>query len=69
MDTGRHTLDLVRTASPEVRALGMAFAVSDLRACAAALARGAIGFREQDGLLLVAPEHACNVAVTFSAAS
>jgi hypothetical protein len=66
MDTGRHTLDLVRAASPEVRALGMAFAVSDLTACAAALARGAIGFREQDGALLVAPENACNVAVAFS---
>ena len=69
LDTGRHTLDLVRAPSPEVRALGMEFEVADLAACAATLQRGAVAFRQQDGALLVGPESACNVAVRFSAAS
>ena len=69
LDTGRHTLDLVQDASPLVRALGIEFAVADLAACAATLHGGAIGFRQSDGKLLVGPEHACNVAVGFSAAA
>ena len=69
LDTGHHTLDLVRVASPPVRALGMEFAVADLAACAAALQRGAMAFRQHDSTLLVGPENACNVAVTFSAAT
>lgn len=69
VDTGRHTLELLRVASQPVRALGMEFAVSDLAACAAALKRGAMPCREQDGVLQVGPEHACNVALSFSAAA
>ena len=44
----------------------MKFEVADLGACAATLQSGAVPFREQDGTLLVAPENACNVAVTLS---
>ena len=69
LDTGRHTLDLVRAASPQVRALGIEFAVADLAACAAALQAGAIAVRHSDGKLLVGPEDTCNVAVAFSAAA
>lgn len=69
LDTGRHRLALVQDASPQVRALGIEFAVADLSACAAALQGGAITFRPSDGKLLVGPEHACNVAVSFSAAA
>ena len=69
LDTGQHTLDLLRDASPQVRALGIEFAVADLAACAAALQDGAIVFRQSDGKLQVGPEHACNVAVGFSAAA
>lgn len=68
LDTGRHTLDLVRDASPQVRALGMEFTVADLAACAAALQGGAIAYRQLDGKLQVGPENACNVSVTFGAA-
>ena len=69
LDTGRHRLELVRTDAAQVRALGIEFAVGDLAACAAALQGGAIAFRQSEGKLLVGPEYACSVEVTFSLAA
>jgi hypothetical protein len=69
LDTGRHTIDLVRGASAQVRALGIDFAVADLAACAGALARGAIEHSVVGQRLEVAPALACNVALGFCAAT
>lgn len=67
LDTGRHTLHLVRHASEQVRALGMEFTVADLAACAGALTRAGIAFSTDGSGLAVAPALACNVAIRFCA--
>ena len=69
LDTGRHTIDLVRSASAQARALGMDFAVADLSACSSALKRGAIAHSVKGDRLEVAPALACNVAIGFSTAT
>ncbi|MEO8858886.1 MAG: VOC family protein [Burkholderiaceae bacterium] len=65
VDTGRHTLNLVQQNVQEVRALGIDFAVTDLRACSSALVEGEIAYRDEGARLTVRPEFACNVAIGF----
>lgn len=69
LDTGAHTIALVRDAYAPVHALGIEFVVADLAACTTALQVGEVAFRQLDGKLLIGPESACGVAVTFSAAA
>ncbi len=68
LDTGAHTIDLVRAATAQARALGIDFAVADLAACASALTRGAIVHSTNGARLEVAPALACSVAIGFCAA-
>ena len=69
LDTGRYAIDLVHADVPQVRALGIDFAVAALPACRAALARGAIVWRNEGVRIAVAAEAACNVAIGFEAAA
>jgi len=69
LDTRRHAIDLVRQNVPQVRPLGIDYAVADLAACRSALKQGAIPHRDEGARLVVGPETACNVAIGFEAAA
>lgn len=68
LDTGRHSIDLVRQKIGKVQPLGIDYAVADLAACAEALVAGEIAFRDEGPRIVVRPEFACNVAIGFEAA-
>lgn len=74
---GAHAIDLIdpRSAADRfdlarvrqsTRAVGITLLASDLSACRARLARAGVPFRDHDERLLVAPEHACGVAIAWS---
>jgi catechol 2,3-dioxygenase-like lactoylglutathione lyase family enzyme len=65
LDTGRHSIELVRQNVEKVRALGIDFAVADVAACTSSLVSGGIPYRDEGDRITVRPEFACNVAITF----
>lgn len=67
LDTGDQGIVLTRTASPQVRGVGIDYIVADLAACRAQLRRSGIDHAEHDGMVTVPASQACNVAIRFQA--
>ncbi len=68
LETGGHTILLAYDTSPQVRALGIDYAIADLAVCRGVLQRNAIVHTETNGILTVPASQACNVTIRFQMA-
>ncbi|MEO6623692.1 MAG: hypothetical protein ABIN37_02510, partial [Burkholderiaceae bacterium] len=68
LDTGRHQIVLLPQNSGKVQPVGIDYAVADLAACRALLARAKVPSEDTQTRLVVPPEFACNVSLGFETA-